>query len=102
MNKNVIAVFAATCGMFMVSCGTPSDLRPGEKVSTETVEPGQRKTFNVSDAGTLEETASGNVQEHVEHGEVLPNHDPGAHSLQKGDSTNEEAETNTEAGAVNR
>ncbi|WP_299758706.1 hypothetical protein [uncultured Pontibacter sp.] len=99
MNKNVTAVVAAVCGLFMFSCGTPSDLRPGEKVSTDTVEPGTRKTFNVSDAGTLEATEN-IVQDHVDHKEVLPNHDPGANTIEVGDSLREEAETNTRAGAT--
>lgn len=99
MNKNVTAVFAAVCGLFMFSCGTPSDLRPGEKVSTDTVEPGTRKTFNVSDAGTLEATDS-IVQDHVDHEQVMPDRDLGGNTLQPGDSINEAVETNTEAGAT--
>ncbi|SFG69838.1 hypothetical protein [Pontibacter chinhatensis] len=99
MNKNVTAVFAAVCGLFMASCGTPSDLRPGEKVSTDIVEPGTRKTFNVSDAGTIEGDA---VVDQAKKDEVMPNHDQGANTLQAGDSVREEAETNTEAGAVKR
>ncbi|MBB6609646.1 hypothetical protein H7F15_01215 [Pontibacter sp. Tf4] len=100
MNKNVIAVFAAVCGLFMASCDAPKDYRPGEKVSTDYVEPGTRKTFNVSDAGTEEVAADGTVQEEVTHEEVMPNHDAGANTLQPKDSINEAAETNTAAGAV--
>ncbi|WP_162428157.1 hypothetical protein [Pontibacter pudoricolor] len=96
MNKNVIAVCAAICGLFMASCDTPKDLRPGEKVSTDYVEPGTRKTFNVSDAGLDGEAAHGKAT----HEEVMPNHDAGANSIQPGDSINEAAETNTAAGAV--
>ncbi len=83
----------------MASCGTPSDLRPGEKVSTDYVEPGTRKTFNVSDAGTMEAT-SGAVQGNEEHEQVMPNSDLGGNTLQPGDSINEAVETNTAAGAT--
>ncbi|GAB3824785.1 hypothetical protein GCM10028895_33600 [Pontibacter rugosus] len=87
----------------MASCDTPSDLRPGEKVSTEYVEPGTRKTFNVTDAGTAE-TAGGAVQHGERHDpdqDVL-NHDPGANSIQKGDSLRESAEYNQAEGVTNR
>ncbi len=68
MNKNVLAVFAAVCGLFMVSCDTPSDLRPEEKVSVDFVEPGTRNTHNLSTT---------NPPMHEEQkGEVLLNHDP--------------------------
>ena len=100
MNKNVIAVFAAACGLFMASCDTPKDLRPGEKVSNDMVEPGTRSTFNVSDAGNPEVAEGGAVQGDVTHEEVMPNHDAGANTIQPGDSINEAAETNTPAGAV--
>jgi hypothetical protein len=101
MNKNVIAVFAIACGLFAVSCDTPKDLRPGNKVSTDTVAPGTRKTFNVSDAGTPEVTASGIIQKpQVEHGEIMPDRDLGGNTLQPGDSILEVTETNTEAGAI--
>lgn len=99
MNKNVIAVFAAVCGLFMASCGTPSDLRPGEKVSTEYVEPGTRNTFNVSDAGSPE-VAPGAVQGHTEKEVVMPDRDLGGNTIQPGDSVMEVTETNTEAGAT--
>ena len=102
MNKNVIAVFAAVCGLFMASCDTPKDLRPGEKVSTEMVAPGTRTTFNVSDAGAPEVTAQGTVQDHVEHQEVMPDRDLGGNTIQKGDSVMEATETNTQAGATKR
>ncbi|OKL40883.1 hypothetical protein [Pontibacter flavimaris] len=98
MNKNVTAVFAAACGMFMASCGAPSDLRPEEKVSIDTVEPGTRKTYNVSDAGTFGE----GVEDEVKAEQVMPNHDAGANSIQPGDSVKEKAEINSEAGAVKR
>lgn len=100
MNKNVIAVFAAVCGLFMASCDTPKDQRPGEKVSADYVEPGTRSTFNVSDAGTAEVTEGGTVQGEINHGEVMPNHDAGANTIEPGDSINEAAETNTAAGAI--
>ncbi|MDX5512497.1 MAG: hypothetical protein LPK01_09780 [Hymenobacteraceae bacterium] len=35
----------------MVACDTPSDYRPGRKVSVDYVPPGERSTYNVSDAG---------------------------------------------------
>lgn len=100
MNKNVIAVFAAACGLFMASCDTPKDYRPGEKVSTDYVDPGTRGTSNVSDAGNKEVAEGGEAHEQTTHGEVLPNHDPGANTIQPGDSVKEAAETNTAAGAV--
>ena len=100
MNKNVIAVFAAVCGLFMASCDTPKDLRPGAKVSTDTVAPGTRNTFNVSDAGNAEVTAHGTVQGDVKHQEVMPNHDMGGNTLQKGEGVEETDETNTQAGAT--
>ena len=100
MNKNVIAVFAAVCGLFMASCDTPKDQRPGEKVSVDYVEPGTRSTFNVSDAGNAEVAEGGAVQGGTTHGEVMPNHDAGANTIEPGDSINEAAETNTPAGAV--
>ncbi|WP_266203550.1 hypothetical protein [Pontibacter kalidii] len=99
MNKNVTALFAAACGLFMASCGTPSDLRPNEKVSTDFVEPGTRKTFNVSDAGTMEATA-GAVQGNEDHEQVMPDSDLGGNTLQPGDSVIEAVKTNTEAGAT--
>lgn len=104
MNKNVIAVFAAACGLFMASCDTPKDLRPGEKVSNDTVEAGMRSTNNVSDAGIdgAKGDAAHGTETHGEatHEEVMPNHDAGANTIQPGDSINEAAETNTAAGAV--
>ncbi|WP_299818205.1 hypothetical protein [uncultured Pontibacter sp.] len=102
MNKNIIAVFAAACGLFMASCDTPKDLRPGEKVSTDYVEPGTRNTFNVSDAGNAEVAAHGVKQGHTDKEEVMPNHDMGGNTIQPGDSIKEETETNTEAGAIRR
>ncbi|MCX2740637.1 hypothetical protein [Pontibacter anaerobius] len=99
MNKNVTAVFAAVCGLFMASCGTSSDLRPDEKVSVDTVEPGTRETFNVSDAGSKEATA-GAVQGDIEHEQVMPDRDLGGNTLQPGDSVSEAVETNTKAGAT--
>jgi hypothetical protein len=98
MNKNVTAVFAAACGMFMASCGAPSELRPEEKVSVDTVAPGTRKTSNVSDAGTFGEGEADKVKAE----QVMPNHDAGANTLQPGDSVKEGAEINSEAGAVKR
>jgi hypothetical protein len=87
----------------MVSCETPKDLRPESKVSTDYVQPGTRSTFNVSDAGTAEVTAQGEVQpSQTQEQEMMPNHDQGANTIQPGDSINEEAETNTAAGAVKR
>jgi hypothetical protein len=87
MNKNVLAVFTAVCGLFMISCDTPSDLRPGTKVSVDTVPPGMRNTYNVSDAEG--EQAAG-------HKEVVPGHDPGVNTIQKGDSIPAAAKTGAE------
>ena len=84
----------------MASCGTPSDLRPGETVSTEYVEPGTRKTFNVSDAGTPEVASSGAVQGPADKEVVMPDRDLGGNTIQPGDSVMEVTETNTEAGAT--
>ena len=104
MNKNVIAVFAAVCGLFMVSCDTPKDQRPSEKVSTDYVEPGMRSTSNVSDGGldNTETTAHGSDATHGEatHEKVMPNHDQGDNTIQPADSVREQGETNTAAGAV--
>lgn len=83
----------------MASCGTPSDLRPDEKVSTEYVEPGTRDTYNVSDAGSPE-IAPGAVQHTNEKEQVMPDRDLGGNTIQKGDSVMEATETNTEAGAT--
>ena len=105
MNKNVIAVFAVACGLFMASCDTPKDLRPGEKVSADYVEPGMRSTFNVSDAGDDEataHTAGDHSETQVKEQQVMPNHDMGENTIQPGDSVNEEGETNTKAGAIRR
>jgi len=99
MNKNVITVFAAACGLFMVSCGTPSDYRPENKVSVDYVEPGTRSTFNVTDAGAPE-VAPNAVQGNTEHEQVMPDRDLGGNTIQPGDSVLETTETNTEAGAV--
>jgi hypothetical protein len=87
MNKNALVVFAAVCGLFMVSCGHPSDLRPEEKVSVDTVPPGTRDTYNVGKVNAIYGEA------HKE--EVTPNHDMGGNSIQKGDSISEVTETNT-------
>ncbi|WP_439880773.1 hypothetical protein ACSX1A_16660 [Pontibacter sp. MBLB2868] len=100
MNKNVIVVFAAVCGLAMASCDTPKDLRPGEKVSTEMVPPGTRDTYNVSDAGSPEVAHGAVQQSKVEHEQVMPDRDLGGNTIQKGDSVLEVTETNTEAGAT--
>lgn len=100
MNKNVIAVFAAVCGLALASCDTPKDQRPGEKVSTDMVAPGTRSTFNVSDAGSPEVTAHGTVQHTADKEVVMPNHDMGGNTIQPADSIKEKTETNTEAGAT--
>ncbi|MFD2514069.1 hypothetical protein ACFSRY_09345 [Pontibacter locisalis] len=100
MNKNIIAVFAAVCGLSMASCDTPSDLRPDEKVSTEYVEPGTRNTYNVSDAGSPEIAPGAVQQSKVEQKEIMPDRDLGGNTIQPGDSILEVTETNTEAGAV--
>jgi hypothetical protein len=100
MNKNVLAVFTAVCGLFMVSCDTPKDLRPGAKVSTNSVPPGTRSTNNVSDAGG--DVAAYGAEGRSTHQEVMPNHDQGANTIQPGESIREGAETNTEAGAIKR
>jgi hypothetical protein len=100
MNKNVIAVFAAVCGLSLASCDTPKDLRPSEKASTEMVAPGTRNTFNVSDAGGAEVTAHGEVQHATDKDVVMPNHDMGGNTIQPKDSIKEKTETNTESGAT--
>ncbi|WP_114782891.1 hypothetical protein [Botryobacter ruber] len=92
MNKNVLAVFAAVCGLAMVSCDTPKDQRPGEKVSVDFVQPGTRNTHNI---GNVNEVHGASHEQ-----EVLPNHDPGANEmLHQGDSIREGAETNKVEGA---
>ncbi|MFD2246805.1 hypothetical protein [Pontibacter ruber] len=97
MNKNVLAVFAAVCGLFMVSCDTPKDLRPGAKVSVDYVEPGTRNTHNV---GKVNEVHG--KETHEEKKEVMPNADLGGNTIQAGDSVRETKETNTEAGAIRK
>ena len=92
MNKNVIVAFAAVCGLFMASCGTPSDYRPETKVSVDYVEPGTRNTHNI---GKVNE-----VYDEAHDGEIMPDHDLGGNTIQKSDSVSEETETNSEAGAV--
>lgn len=99
MNKN-LAVFAAVCGLFMASCDTPKDYRPGEKASVDYVKPGTRGTFNVSDAGNKEVAEGGDTHGKTTHGEVMPNHDQGDNTIQPGDSVREAGKTNTAAGAV--
>ena len=86
MNKNVIAVFAAVCGLAMASCDTPKDLRPEDKASVDFVEPGTRSTYNV---GTVNEVHAPANDE-----EIMPDHDLGGNSLMKGDSISETTETN--------
>ncbi|WP_345160898.1 hypothetical protein [Pontibacter saemangeumensis] len=92
MNKNTIASVIAACGLFMASCDTPKDLRPEDKVSVDFVEPGTRTTYNV---GKVNE-----VHPPAHDGEIMPNHDLGGNTMQKGDSVMEVTETNTAAGAT--
>lgn len=91
MNKNLVVVFAAVCGLSMVSCGTPSDLRPDEKVSVDIVKPGTRDTYNVGEVNAI---YNENDKE-----QVMPDRDLGGNSIQKADSVNETSETNTAEGA---
>lgn len=91
MNKNVIVVFAAMCGLSMASCGEPSDLRPEEKVSVDIVEPGTRDTYNVGKVNAIYDE---NDKE-----QVMPDRDLGGNSIQKADSLNEASESNTAEGA---
>ncbi|MDX5418803.1 MAG: hypothetical protein LPK09_06280 [Hymenobacteraceae bacterium] len=91
MNKNVLAVFAAVCGLFMISCGTSSDQRPSTKVSVSTVPAGMRSTYNVSDAaGEVGHAAHGHE---AGHDQIMPNHDAGVNTIEKGDSISEAATT---------
>ena len=92
MNKNVVAVFAAVCGLFMVSCDTPKDLRPGEKVSVDLVEPGTRNSYNVEES--VQPHSAGETKQ-----EVTPNHEQGGKAA---DTVNQTTETNTAAGAVRK
>ena len=95
MNKNILTAFAAFCALTIISCDTPSDLRPEEKVSVDYVQPGTRYTHNV---GKVNE-----VYEESDKEEVMLNRDLGANEmLQKGDSVREEAETNSAVGIENR
>lgn len=98
MNKNVLAVFSAVCGLAMVSCDTPKDNRPSSKASVDYVQPGTRNTYNVSDMGGEEHTAHGTL-----HGteNIMPDRDTGGNTIQPGDSVRE-TEVTTEAGAVKR
>ncbi|WP_162054116.1 hypothetical protein [Pontibacter pamirensis] len=92
MNKNITAVFAAICGLFMASCDTPSDLRPEDKVSVDYVEPGTRNTFNI---GKVNE-----VYPPSDEAEAMPDRDLGGNTLQPGDSILEATETNTVLGTT--
>ncbi len=92
MNKNITAVFAAVCGLFLASCDTPKDLRPDDKVSVDTVAPGTRNTDH-----TVTAEAAGHGSQHSE---VMPNHDAGGNTIEKGDSIEESTETNTVLGAT--
>lgn len=91
MNKNVVMVFAAVCGLSMMSCGDFSDLRPDKKASVDVVEAGMRSTHNIG--GASDEYG----EPHKQH--VMPDHDMGANSIKKGVPIDEEAETNTAEGA---
>ncbi|MBX0334360.1 hypothetical protein K3G39_14045 [Pontibacter sp. HSC-14F20] len=95
MNKNVLAVFAAVCGLFMISCDTPKDDRPSAKASVDYVQPGARSTNNVSDMGGEVHTAQS-----PSHGtdKIMPAHDTGGNTIQPGDSVRG-SEVTTEAGA---
>lgn len=97
MNKNVLAVFTAVCGLAMISCDTPKDSRPSAKTSVDYVEPGTRSTYNVSDIGGDEHPVMGTVHE-----EVMVDGDLGGNTIQPGDSIRETEETNTPAGAIKR
>lgn len=92
MNKNIIAVGMAACGLFMASCDTPKDLRPEDKVSVDFVEPGTRSTYNVGKVNEIYPPAHD--------GEIMPDRDLGGNSLLKGDSILEVTETNTAEGAT--
>ncbi|MCJ8163849.1 hypothetical protein MKJ04_03280 [Pontibacter sp. E15-1] len=92
MNKNVIAVFAAVCGLFLASCDTPKDMRPDAKVSVDMVPPGTRNTHNI---GKVNE-----VHHESHEAEVMPNHDAGGNTIEKGDSLEESTETNTVLGTT--
>lgn len=93
MNKNVLVALVAGFAFAMVSCDTPSDLRPETKVSVDYVEPGTRNTFNIG--------KNNEVYGESHKGEVMPDRDLGGNEmLQKGDSIRETAETNSPAGAV--
>lgn len=93
MNKNILATCVAVFTLAMVSCDTPSDLRPEDKVSVDYVEPGTRYTHNVGKNNEV------HGETHKE--EVMPDRDLGGNEmLQKGDSIRETTETNTAAGAV--
>ncbi|WP_347157580.1 hypothetical protein [Pontibacter chitinilyticus] len=91
MNKNVLVIFAAVCGLSLTSCGDPSDLRPEEKVSVDLVEPGTRDTYNVGKVNAIHDE---NDKE-----QVMPDRDLGGNTIQKGDSVSERSETNTKEGA---
>ena len=95
MNKNIVAAFTAVCALTIVSCDTPKDLRPENKVSVDFVEPGTRNTHNVDAVNAV------HGEEHKD--EVMLNHDAGANeTLQKGDSIRESAETNAAEGIKKR
>ena len=93
MNKNIFVILAAACGIAMASCDTPSDLRPGQKVSVDYVEPGMRNTHNV-------ESSKMGQHGHAQEQELMPNHDRGVNTIEPGDSVGETELTNTAEGAV--
>ncbi|MBF8963325.1 hypothetical protein I0P70_08715 [Pontibacter sp. FD36] len=99
MNKNVLAVFSAVCGLAMISCDTPKDNRPSGKASVDYVQPGTRSTNNVSDMGGEDHT----VHTDTHGGEnIMPDRDLGGNTIQPGDSIRETEEVNSPAGATKR
>ncbi|WP_018476292.1 hypothetical protein [Pontibacter roseus] len=107
MTKNILAVLAAGCGLFMTSCETPKDYRPESKVSVDYVQPGTRSTYNVSDMGAdmpgdVHDAGHAKPETTEKREEVMPNADLGGNTIQPGDSIKETTETNSEAGAIKR
>ncbi|GHA61706.1 hypothetical protein [Pontibacter akesuensis] len=94
MKKGKAKLLAIAGTIILVSsCGTPSDLRPEDKVSVEYVEPGTRSTYNI---GKVNE-----VHPPSDEGEVMPDRDLGGnHMVQPNDSIKETTETNTVLGTT--
>ena len=92
MNKTILSVFAGVSCLFLVSCDTPKDQRPEDKVSVDMVAPGTRNTSNIS--------STENKGHAPAHGEVVPNHDPGQNKLGGSNEAHMESAVTNDADSV--